>query len=283
MIKKYQSQIKRKFNPNLKPVLDDWRDRRNKLIFPYSGIHIYAGWQGSGKTASMIYHLNKLKKKYPNALISSNIKLNNMDSIKLELSSEQYAQVEKYGDNRSQMLIKRYLRENLQQILQDINPKKQYLLFEDADELSTIMFLVRRGNAGHILAIDEVHLYLNSTKSKETSIETFASISQLRKNRTVILGTSQLATRLEKALREQMTTIINCNTYFGVLTTQKVLDAHTLEYDPNTNSLMGDVLKKGFFFQTRELRNSYDTMQIVQPADQLYQNQIVIRNEIKPG
>lgn len=133
------------------------------------------------------------------------------------------------------------------------------------------MALVKNGKKGHIIVADEIHLYLNSVKSKDTTIETFASISQLRKNRTVVIGSSQLVMRLEKAVREQMTTIIKCKTIAGVLTFQTAFDAHTLELDHRTGKLMGDKIKSGFFIQTRELRNSYDTMQIVQPANVLYE------------
>ena len=48
------------------------KNRENDEKFPYYGIHYYCGRQGSGKTFSMTYELEQIRKKYPNCKIYTN-------------------------------------------------------------------------------------------------------------------------------------------------------------------------------------------------------------------
>ena len=49
--------------------------------FPYQGIQIYTGEQGSGKTLKMVHTLHRIHNKYPDALIVSNMTLKDIDYI----------------------------------------------------------------------------------------------------------------------------------------------------------------------------------------------------------
>lgn len=69
-----------------------------------------------------------------------------------------------------------------------------------------------------IFLIDEAHLLFNSLNSKQTDLNLFQVISQNRKCRRVFILTSQVFSRLEKVMREQINTVIACNTYFHYFT-----------------------------------------------------------------
>ena len=48
------------------------KNKKNDEIFPYYGMHFYCGRQGSGKTYSMTYELEQIRKKYPKVKIYTN-------------------------------------------------------------------------------------------------------------------------------------------------------------------------------------------------------------------
>ncbi len=53
----------------------DWRDGKDRELFQPFGTQIYVGRQGSGKTLSMVKHAFDLQKRYPKAIIVSNVAL----------------------------------------------------------------------------------------------------------------------------------------------------------------------------------------------------------------
>ena len=48
------------------------KNKKNDEMFPFYGMHFYCGRQGSGKTFSMTYELEKIRKKYPKCKIYTN-------------------------------------------------------------------------------------------------------------------------------------------------------------------------------------------------------------------
>ena len=128
--------------------------------FPYQGIWVYTGGQGTGKTLNMIHTVLELHKLYPNAKIVSNIPLFNIPYIK-------------YGG------------------------------IDDFNE-------IYNGNYGIIFVLDEIQTLYSSLKSKNMDDAELFVWSQSRKNRRVILGTSQRFTRIAKPIREQTAFNIEC-------------------------------------------------------------------------
>lgn len=61
-------------------IIVDWksfiqkRGRKDKNTFP-TGSKVYTGFQGDGKTISMIHDMYKLKEKYPKAIVYGNVKI----------------------------------------------------------------------------------------------------------------------------------------------------------------------------------------------------------------
>lgn len=114
---------------------------------------------------------------------------------------------------------------------------------------------------GIIVCIDELQNWFSSNQSKDFPPEMLGVVTQNRKNRRLILGTSQNFHMLAKGIRTQTTEVRRCMTILGCLTI-------ILKREPILNS-EGDVEKwnnRGFYFfvHTEELRNSFDTWKAVQ-------------------
>lgn len=135
--------------------------------------------------------------------------------------------------------------------------------FSTIEDLSTVLTSVNNDKLGVVYVIDEIHTYFNALDSKSIPPFIFAEISQQRKQRKLIIGTSQLFGRIAKPFREQTDTMIFCKTYAGLFTTNTAYDGKTLEIDSEGN-LYGNVLARGWFYQTRKLRNFFDTYQKIQ-------------------
>lgn len=69
-----------------------------------------------------------------------------------------------------------------------------------------------------IFLIDEAHILFNSLESKNADVNMFQIISQNRKQQRVFILTSQVFSRLQLVMREQINTIIDCKTYLQYLT-----------------------------------------------------------------
>ena len=113
------------------------------------------------------------------------------------------------------------------------------------------------GEFGVIYFIDEIHLEFNSLESKNVPIEVMIEISQQRKQRKHIVGTSQVYTRMAKALREQIKNVVICKNFFKCIQFNRVVDGETAHEEDG--KLKFDTSKIVFWFHTPELYNSYDT------------------------
>lgn len=109
---------------------------------------------------------------------------------------------------------------------------------------------------GVIYFIDEIQLLLNSLESKNIPLNVIAEISQQRRQRKIIIGTSQLFGRLAKALREQVKYVILCRK-IGFLQYNIMGDNETaVEKD---GKLSFEKMKRFFWFHSVNLYNAYDT------------------------
>lgn len=229
----YKEVVKKEFKVKLGALIDDIKARRNKEFFQYTGTQIYIGRQGSGKTISAVKHTLFLKRKYPKAILVSNLVL----SVYQPISYKTYKQ-------------------------KGIDPTKEYIYFQGAEQLAKVLVGVNNEFKGVIYLIDEIHTYFNAVDSKNIEMFVFTEISQQRKQRKCVIGTSQLFMRLAKPWREQCFNMLNCKTIGGVLTIVKTYDGETVEQD-YSGKLTGTLKRIGFFWHDRELRSAYDTYQKV--------------------
>lgn len=134
------------------------------------------------------------------------------------------------------------------------------ILFKDYEQLKTL----DNGVEGIIFFLDELHVLWNSLESKDVPISEMACFCQMRKNRRVIIGTSQVYGRIAKPIREQLQYAIDCKNYFGIVQVNHILDpAESIE----KNGVM-EAKKIGttVWFHSPKLYNSYDTLFKIEKA-----------------
>lgn len=113
------------------------------------------------------------------------------------------------------------------------------------------------GEFGVIYFIDEIHLEFNSLESKNIPIEVMVEISQQRKQRKHIVGTSQVYTRMAKPLREQIKNVVICKKWLNCIQFNRLVDGESShEVD---GELKFDTSKVCLWFHSPELYNCYDT------------------------
>lgn len=115
------------------------------------------------------------------------------------------------------------------------------------------------GKKGVIVGIDEMQNWFASGKNTLPA-EMLEVVTQNRKNRRIIVATSQVFTRMAKGLREQCTLIYEPITILGAVTWVRIRK-------PMLDS-EGNVVKKVsrgsyFFVHSQELRDAYDTYKVI--------------------
>jgi len=192
------------------------------------GTMIYCGPQGAGKTLSAVRYLMALMERYPAATVCTNVGLTHFPSNAVLAPEEPGGWRYKEG--------------------MEGRPIVEY------DGLDCLKWL-NNGYQGVIYLIDELHLELNSLESK--NIDVMVEISQQRKQRKHIIGTSQQFMRLAKPLREQVRDIVLCRCVFGRLQMNKLIDGSTaVEKD---GKLEAEIKKTSNFWHAPLMYSSYDT------------------------
>lgn len=235
--------ITKEFTPKVQSLIDDIRRARDRDYFKPTGTQMYTGQQGSGKTLTAVSHMLKLKMRWPKAIVVSNLKLEYMKPVTIE----------------------QYLAQGL------VNPDKYYVFFEDIDSLGKCLTAVNNGKFGVIYLIDEIHTYFNALDSKNIPMYIFTEISQQRKQRKIILATSQLFLRTAKPFREQCDNVILCKGIFGFITVTRAFDGAKMSQEGVEEKSI-HAKKIGWYFHTRFKRDAYDTYQkVVSGAEQYAQ------------
>lgn len=187
--------------------------------FPHSGLYVFCGSQGNGKTTSAVQLVFDLIQLYPNVRLVTNIDLCFMGIPNEVIKYTDTDDLGKYGNN---------------------------------------------GLDGVIFLLDEIHLQWNSLESKSVTPADMIEFAQSRKQRRLIIGTSQRMNRLAKPLREQLKYIVDCHCLFGMLQRNTVVDMETAREMPDGTLHF----EKGFsywFFHSFELRTvAFDTYQKMQ-------------------
>lgn len=137
--------------------------------------------------------------------------------------------------------------------IEGLNPLCEVIEYDGLHCLTSI----ENGYNGVIYLIDEIHLEFNSLESKNIPIEVMIEVSQQRKQRKHIVGTSQQFMRLAKPLREQVKNLVICHNMFGCIQYNRLIDGETItEKDGHIHM---DIKKKSIWFHTPDLYDSYDT------------------------
>ena len=138
-----------------------------------------------------------------------------------------------------------------------------FALRDESAKLNDWRLLVgyKNGIQGVIACIDEMQNWFSSNQSKNFPPEMLEVITQNRKNRRVIMGTAQSFNRLAKPIREQVTEVRKCYTFFGCLTF-----VHRVYPELDSNGDVDSWKHRGwyYFVHNVELRESYDTWKVIE-------------------
>lgn len=179
--------------------------------FPYAGMWVFSGSQGSGKTLLMMHLVKQIIEQYPKAIILSNISIYGIPSIPYTGIED----IEKYGN----------------------------------------------GKDGLIVVLDEIHTLFNSLESKNMPLSTMQVWCQNRKNRRLILGTSQRFTRVSKGVREQTTFNYECKRAIAsLLYSYRVFNGD--EYD-DEGVYQGEEPNRHWYIPKVSVMRMYNTLEVV--------------------
>lgn len=200
---------------NLSGVIAENTLKSDKKTFPYSGMWLFTGQQGSGKTLLLMHCVKQIIEEYPKALIVSNISIFGVPCIP----------------------------------------------FKGIEDFDTYY----NGADGIIFIIDEIHILFNSLESKGMPLSTMQVWAQNRKNRRLILGTSQRFNRVAKGIREQTTWNYECRRpILNLFYSYRILDGSN--YDDNGKYIIedgGDIPKRNFYIPNVNVMRMYNTLEIV--------------------
>lgn len=125
--------------------------------------------------------------------------------------------------------------------------ERYYQLFDDYDK-PTIFFL------------DEAHLLFNSLESRNADVRMFQVISQQRKRQMCFVLTSQVFSRLQPVMREQINTIVNCKTYLNFLTICQVFS----DFEKDRDELIGKKEFTACYTHKKDIHyEMYNTYQVI--------------------
>lgn len=255
-------------------IIDFFKVIKNRLDFAKihpnyfvpDGLMVFCGSQGSGKTLSAVQYSEKCLDKYFNCVFCTNVEIRDYpincyykDYIKKENNLDKH--IVEYYTLLGNELVRRvtsYFFEGEQQA--DIE-KFEVIGFSgrivvEYDGINCIKAL-ENGEEGILYLIDEIHLEFNSLESKNIPIDVMVEVSQQRKQRKHILGTSQVYMRMAKPLREQIKEVVICRNFFKFIQYNRLVDGETSHEEDG--KLCFDTVKRVFWFHSIDLYNSYDT------------------------
>lgn len=184
--------------------------------FPYDGIWLFTGAQGSGKTLMLMHAVHQMHNEFPDALIVSNISIFGLPCIP-------YTGIECFHK-------------------------------------------IKNGDKGIIFIIDEIHTLFNSLESAKMPPSTLTIWSQNRKNRRVILGTSQRFNRVAKGIREQTKYNYECRRPLLCFYGYRIVEADM--YDDNGKYTGEKPPMWSWYVPKVSVMRMYNTLEVVRPPEE---------------
>lgn len=211
------------------------------------GTCVFCGSQGQGKTLSAVQYVLHCLERYPRCILVSNVAIKSRPfNARLEFDENGTPWIRRF-DGR----IVNHDTIMLDALYHDFEPVT--IEYTGLDMLKNI----NNGACGVIFLIDEIHLELNSLESKNIDIEVMVEISQQRKQRKHIVGTSQVFMRMAKPLREQIHDIIICRCIGGVLQWNKWIEGETAT--EKNGKLEASIKGRFTWFHRLKYYGEYDT------------------------
>lgn len=220
--------------------------------FKPNGVQVFFGEQGSGKTITLIHMFKKIAARYPKAIVVSNIKLLDREPLYFNGDADKFLSIVK----------------------NPIDTQNQYIYYSSKEEYATVNKHIRNGKLGVILITDEYQNYFSNQDSRNVPPWVIEQAAQNRKQRRVHLVTSQDYDQIAKPTRRRSDIAFKCRTFSlpfssgPIFTVYWAYDSKKLDFKENGRMAPLKPLKMGFFFHTADLRNSFDTLQVVFTGDQ---------------
>lgn len=124
------------------------------------------------------------------------------------------------------------------------------------------------GTYGTVFVLDEIQNEFSASTSRDFPESLLSMITMQRKQRILILTTSQVFSRVSKPLREQCFRVIECHTMFGRYTRCKHYDgqeyADSFDKGLEYKRLNRPRLKYESFVQTDKLRDCFDSFKLIE-------------------
>ncbi len=231
----------------IKWKINDYRE--HPYWFRTFGTCVFCGAQGEGKTLSAVQYVLNIAKEYPHCVIVSNVAIRDLPFntiLKYDKETQQYVLV--YQPTGEVI--------NTQWILEHAGDEDFQHICIEYTGLEMLKY-VNNNEYGVVFLIDEIHLELNSLESKNIDIEVMVEISQQRKQRKHIVGTSQVYMRMAKPLREQIHDIILCSNLFGFIQYNRWVKGESC-YEEN-GKLKADVNGRFIWTHSPDMYAQYDT------------------------
>ena len=233
--------------------------KEHPTYFYPEGLLVFCAEQGAGKTLSAVQYSIKVNRMYEDAIFCTNVAIKefpvncyyNVIHLTENVTKIKYFLIETDELVRDVTLI------NIKgEIRTEIDKIKDVKIVVAYDGLDCIKEL-SNGMEGVLYLIDEIHLEFNSLESKNIPIEIMVEVSQQRKQRKHIVGTSQVYMRLAKPLREQIDTVVICKNFLSCIQWNTVINGKTATEE--NGKLQAEIIKKFLWFHRPDLYNSYDT------------------------
>jgi len=266
----YLSYIKKSLNLDMGTIYHDTFDKKDPHEFRATGSQIYHGRQRQGKTLGMVYGFHKLKRRYPRLLVVSNIRL--QYHIRYKTKKLLFMSF-KVPYNHQLTLNKVDTEQQLNAITQSdafksgLWQRDNYIYYQSYDSLLMLLKKARNGKWGVDFMIDEIHQYFHSHDSKSMPVWVAQIFSQQMKQYILVTGTVQKWENVIKALREQIQHLI-LSTRHGWYIKQVVIDPEDIQNE--YGEMTAPIKKKGGFFMTRIVRESYDTLALIESGREIF-------------
>lgn len=234
--------------------------KRNPTYFYPEGLLVFCAEQGAGKTLSAVQYCIKVNRMYQDCIFCTNVLIK-------EFPINCYYEIKNITENLTKVYYKLIDTDEIVRIVNvftdhgetktEIEPIRDDVKIVIAYDGIECIKDLSNGIEGVLYLIDEIHLEFNSLESKNIPIEIMVEVSQQRKQRKHIVGTSQVYMRLAKPLREQIDTVVICKNYLQCIQYNTIINGKTAV--ENNGKLIADVLHKFVWFHKPSLYDSYDT------------------------
>lgn len=268
----YLSFIRKSFRLDVPVIFNDTFGRKDPYEFKATGSQIFHGRQRQGKTLSMMEGFHRLKRRYPRLLIVSNLNIYYRIDFK-EVHFWKFTFHRPYKRPFKPYWVSSLADfEEIEKLPEFQAGKWQsdnYIRYQPYDVLLQLLKKCRNSNKlwGVNFQIDEIHQYFHSHDSKSMPVWVSQIFSQQMKQYILVTGTVQKWENVIKALREQIENLILC-TRSGWRISQTVIDPEDIQNE--YGEMTAPIKKRGGFFMTRLVRESYDTLALIESGREIF-------------